>query len=99
MTNLQTAQQFFLPLYEGDHSAFQPYELGEVSPDDAEMNDFIEATFDGARCYLEGKDPIESVGRRSALRLAVTAYRDDANYARDLRAWCLAKAIRAYNAE
>ena len=93
MTKLRTAQQFFLPFSSGDHSAFQPYKLGEVVPRAEDMDGFIEATLEGAREYFANKG-----GKTNAVRVAISAYRNDPAYAEALRAWCLAEAQREYNA-
>ena len=93
MTKLRTAQQFFLPSYYGDHSAFQPYYLGEVVPRAEDMDGFIEVTLESAQTHYASKG-----GKTYAVRLAIAAYRNDPKYAEALRAWCLAEAQRQYNA-
>lgn len=90
MTKLRTARQFFLPMRDGDHSAFQPYKLGEVVPKADDMDGFIEATLEGAREYFANKG-----GKTNAVRLAISAYRNDPAYAEALREWCLIEAQRA----
>lgn len=98
MTSIRTAQQFFLPQHDGDHSAFQPYALGDVEPNQADMHSFILVVFDGAHEYLAARNHRRTVGKRQALRLAEKAYREDPAYAEELRAWCMAEAQRAYTA-
>ena len=90
MTKLRTAQQFFLPLESGDHSAFQPYKLGEVLPRVEDMDGFIEVTLESAQTHFASKG-----GKTNAVRLAIAAYRNDPKYAEALRAWCLTQAQRA----
>ena len=96
-TKQSTAQQFFLPMYEGDHSAFQPYKLGEVTPDAADMDGFIDSVFDGSENYLSGLDHQTSLGKRHALRMAREAYASQPGFASELQAWCLQQATAAYN--
>lgn len=93
MTKLHTARQFFLPLHEGDHSAFHPYALGEIEPRAEDMDGFVEVTLESARDYIEGKG-----GDTAAVELVIDNYRNDPAHAEALRAWCLAEAYRQYRA-
>jgi len=90
-TKLHTAQQFFLPQFDGDEGAFQPYKLGECVPDKAGMGDFIDVTLHAAQDHYQGKG-----GKTLAVRTAIRAVGNDAEYAQALRKWCLAQATNAY---
>ena len=96
MPEIANAQKLFLPMYDGDHSAFQPYKLGEVVPNAADMDDFIASVFDGCESSL---DPMASYfDIRSCLHQARRAYRDNPAFAQQLRDWCMAEAVRHYEA-
>jgi hypothetical protein len=91
VTKLRTAQQFFLPSHEGDHSAFQPYALGEIEPRAEDMDGFVEVTLEAAREHLAGKG-----GDTAAVESVIDNYRNDPAYAEALRAWCLNEARAAW---
>jgi hypothetical protein len=95
MTKLSTATQFFLPMYEGDHSAFDPYKRGEVQPDARDMDALIDSVFDGVEQYLDGLTHTEVIGKRGALSHARKAYSSDPQFAQALQAWCLERATQA----
>ena len=90
---MNNAQQFFLPSHEGDHSAFQPYALGEIEPRAEDMGGFVEVTLESARDYITGKG-----GDTAAVESVIDNYRNDPAYAEALREWCLAEAYRQYRA-
>ena len=93
MTKLRTAQQFFLPSHEGDHSAFQPYALGEIEPRAEDMDEFVEVTLEAAREHLAGKG-----GDTASVESVIVDYHNDPAYAEALREWCLAEAYHQYRA-
>lgn len=91
MTKLHTAQQFFRPFNEGDHSAFQPYVLGEIVPRAEDMDGFVEVTLEAAREHLD-----DTGGDTAAIESTIDNYRNDPSYADALRAWCLNEARAAW---
>jgi len=95
MTKISTATQFFLPMFDGDQSAFDSYRLGESTPDMKDMDAFIEVVFDGAEQYLGGYPATEVIGKRGALHKARTAYASDLVFAEALRKWCFEQATLA----
>jgi hypothetical protein len=95
MTHIATATKFFLPMYEGDHSAFQPYAMGEVAPAAADMDGFITVTLDSAANFFEPQDGDAAHDLREELLEVQTSYCGDSAFAAELQAWCLAQATAA----
>ena len=95
MTKLSTATQFFLPMYDGDHSAFDSYRLGESTPKMADMDGLIDVTFDGVEQYLSNSPSTVIIGKRGALHKAKKAYSEDPEFAEALRVWCFEQASAA----
>jgi hypothetical protein len=92
---LTAAIKFFKPMYDGDHSAFQSYKTGEVTPDAKDMDGFINSVLDGMEQYLGGRDHTEVSGLKTSLRSVRRNYASGGVLAEQIRAWCLAQAIEA----
>lgn len=92
--DISDATQFFLPMYEGDHSAFAPYRLGECTPDAADMDGFIQVTLDGAASYFEGANGDDAASLYETLMAVQSRYASDPVFANELKAWCLDQATQ-----
>ena len=92
---LTAAIKFFQPMYYGDHSAFDPYKNGEVTPDADDMDGFIDSVLDGMDQYLGGREHSDVAGLKASMRSVRSNYARNGKFADQLRAWCLEQAKTA----